>query len=84
MFIFSVVVWFSFYLHAVKHCHVFMCFFGFVVPLHCVIALVSRYAVLCLVPVCVYSYIQIQIVSFAKSTASFFQGILDKEHSRHC
>jgi hypothetical protein len=38
--------------------------FGCVFRVHCV--LVSRHAVLCVFPACVYSYIQ--IVSFAKST----------------
>ena len=46
------------------------------------IVLVLRYSILCLFAVCVYN--SIQIVSFAKSTASFFQDILDEEQSAHC
>jgi hypothetical protein len=56
------------YVHAVKHFHFLVVFFGFVFPVHCV--LVSSYAVLCLFPVCVYSYIQ--MVSFTKKMPHHF------------
>ena len=53
---------FSFVCSCCQPCLFFHLVFGFVFPVHCV--LMSRYAVLCLFPVCVYSYIQ--IASFAK------------------
>ena len=68
------------FLSTVSFCFRFSCFiflsnmFMFhavldVFPVHCV--LVSRYVVLCLFPVCVYSYIQ--LVSFAKKHRTIFQ-----------
>ena len=71
---------FFIYMFMLSNMFIFPLAFGFVFPVHCV--LVLRYSILCLFAVCVYN--SIQIVSFAKSTASFFQDILDEEQSAHC
>ena len=62
LFIWILVFIFSFICSCCQTCSFFHLVFGFVFPVHCV--LVSRYAVLCLFPVCVYSCIQ--MVSFSK------------------